>query len=43
MKFKILTAATLLGLGACNNDKAAELPKDLAGRMKVMKELKAEL
>lgn len=43
MKFKILTAATLLGLGACNNDKAAELPEDLAGRMKVMKELKAEL
>ena len=43
MKFKILTAATLLGLGACNNDKAAELPKDLAGRMEVMKQLKAEL
>ena len=43
MKVKILTAAALLGLGACNNDKAAELPKDLAGRMEVMKELKAEL
>lgn len=43
MKVKILTAAALLGLGACNNDKAAELPKDLAGRMEVMKQLKAEL